>query len=128
MCNPRDGTTGQTVQYTQDQIRESLDIGWDYIRRQVSRNQLGQGWGGRVYPHRFGGVDIDLRGADPGDGNWDDAYVFPLQRRWNTPGGNDAIAGNGDHHSQGPDREVFDGQGRYLGVMTHRGHTDNSFQ
>ena len=118
VCNREDGFNSQM--YSQQDIWEAVNTGFAYLQNGATSGTLAR-FGARFYPHRFRGDDQNLQFTPTGDGNWNQAYEFPLAPRNGSPW-------NGGPAPPGPDRVVFDNNGIYMGVITHRGEELNGFQ
>lgn len=117
------------VSYTRERIFNAMVAGIQQLNHQRATAHLPsehpghhrgiQGANSRqFYPHSFRGTDFALQGAAYGDSTGEGMYEYPLDptRTWN--GG-----------SPDAERVLFDGNGRYMGVVTHRGNRtgDNRF-
>jgi hypothetical protein len=106
--------------YSQQDIWEAVNTGFAYLQNGAATSALPR-FNARFYPHGFQGVDEGLQYTPTGAGNWNAAYEFPLAPRNGSPW-------NGGGYAPGPDRVVFDNNGIYMGVITHRGEINNAFQ
>jgi len=109
--------------YSRQDIWNAFVAGWWYIENPSSLGALA--WGGRRYPHSFGGQDAALQQTAPdhGAGDWNNVRAFPI-----APSGPHGIVWDGNRRAQGPDRVLFDTHGNYMGIVTHRGESNNRFQ
>jgi len=118
VCNAENGDNSQM--YSQQDIWEAVNTGFAYLQNGAATSALPR-FNARFYPHGFQGMDEGLQYTPTGAGNWNAAYEFPLAPRNGSPW-------NGGGYAPGPDRVVFDNNGIYMGVITHRGEINNAFQ
>jgi hypothetical protein len=117
-CNTRGG--GNSMMYAQDDIWRALETGYAYLQNGVPLAQYPR-YGARTYPSGFRGADQALQGTPTGNGDWQNMYEFPLRPFYGNPW-------NGNGIRPDADRVVFDFNGVYMGVITHRGEVGNAFQ
>lgn len=106
--------------YTEEDIWQALQNGLRYLRS----GTFAVAGGGRVYPHAFMGYDEQLQNVDIGSGDQNNMFEFPIVST-----AHPIYQGpfNGGGLSAGPDRIVFDNNGVYMGIITHRGERLNTF-
>ncbi|KAI9828369.1 MAG: hypothetical protein M1832_002797 [Thelocarpon impressellum] len=107
-----------SVMYTNNDIWAAFEAGWEHFQAHT-RAVAG---GGRRYPISFRGLDDMLRGVDIGAGNRSAMLEYPLVHYGLRNG---PFQGGG--YPAGLDRVVFDRNGRYLGVITHRGMAEDGY-
>jgi hypothetical protein len=111
-ANDQTGALGMV--YERYDIWESLNRGYYFLQRMNENPDPRPSYGGTVYPHYFGAAGLQY--VNIGDAQWGNLYEYPLVPYGNWNGG-----------PPGLDRVVFDRQGRYVGLITHRGSQGNNF-
>ena len=94
---------GNVCYWTED-INEAVSTGYNYYRQ-------GKQIGSNKYPHNLDGRDGFTWYTNP------PYYEFPIMSNYRPYTGG----------SPGPDRVIFDSNGRYARILTHTGASGNSF-
>ena len=115
-CNSYEGR--ESITYTRQDI-------WGAFQEGLRRMRNGQQavYNARDYPHNINFADEDLQGIPIGNGDVNNAFIYPLVSLDDSNYIRQVY--HGDGFPPGADRVVFDRNGNYMGVVTHRGLLQN---